>query len=634
MKFYHRAPIGQNGPMSAPRNQRWIIPAATIAAAVVAIALFAGWLVERPVVANPRSLQLPLMAELVYLLSTRSSAALTQVVLAIIAFTGVVASSLAIVLAWRSAAHASARRLAAALVLISLSVAYFFFVLPPEQYWIAAGGRPTGAARFALDLLGYSLLAAGLWQLGSFFEIYPRPIGPGDWNAFVDELKANEQKKARAGWRARVYGEKWKAAGEKHWRGLYFDRWQGPHNGSIMAILLFASALMLAASDVYQRHIKPAPAGEENPAAMLYALLVGIGTAALLLSLTRNFRILEFHHTRGLPDDRTRIEWIYSTTFAGSIVALGLPLLGMLAFTVLTFTAGEESVRYSIDLLMLFPYALAVPLFALSFLAAVSLSIFYRGAVDPRLAARKVTVWWLLGAAVAILFIFVERAVAVRIVHWLGLPTETGLVFTGAVVAATIAPIRHQAESTVTALVGRLLPIEQLMDGERKRAVVAMSDLSGYTALSVQDEKQALLIAALLHRNASVISQAHGGRMVKSIGDAVMLEFRDADSAAKALLQLHAEFPAACRAMGFEPLPVHSGAHVGEVVVGHDKDLFGQTVNLAARLQGEAKSGQIVVSDAFVAERNAAPDTCRALGPRRLKNIPEAVDCHELVASA
>ena len=185
--------------------------------------------------------------------------------------------------------------------------------------------------------------------------------------------------------------------------------------------------------------------------------------------------------------------------------------------------------------------------------------------------------------------------------------------------------------SSMTALVGRLLPIEQLMDGERKRAVVAMCDLSGYTALSVRDEKQALLIAALLHRNASLISQAHGGRMVKSIGDAVMLEFPDADSAAKALMRLHSEFPAACRAMGFEPLPVHSGAHFGEVVVGHDKDLFGQTVNLAAHLQGEAKAGQIVVSDAFIAERRAARDGCRALGPRRLKNIPNEVDCHELI---
>ena len=116
------------------------------------------------------------------------------------------------------------------------------------------------------------------------------------------------------------------------------------------------------------------------------------------------------------------------------------------------------------------------------------------------------------------------------------------------------------------------------------------------------------------------------------IGDAVMLEFPDADRAACALAKLHAEFPAACRAMGFEPLPVHSGAHLGEVVVGHDGDLFGQTVNLAARLQGEAKSGQIVVSDAFIAGRVGAPaEAHRALGPRRLKNIPDAVDCHELV---
>ena len=118
-----------------------------------------------------------------------------------------------------------------------------------------------------------------------------------------------------------------------------------------------------------------------------------------------------------------------------------------------------------------------------------------------------------------------------------------------------MAPIRKHAEELMTVLVGRVLPIEQLMDGERRVVVVAMCDLSGYTALSVKDEKQALLIAALLHRNAAVISKAHGGRLVKSTGDAVMLEFPDADRAARALAKLHAESPPARGARGSGPPP-------------------------------------------------------------------------------
>jgi adenylate cyclase len=158
-----------------------------------------------------------------------------------------------------------------------------------------------------------------------------------------------------------------------------------------------------------------------------------------------------------------------------------------------------------------------------------------------------------------------------------------------------------------------------------------MSDLTGYTALSARDEKQALLLAALLHRNAERVASAHHGRLVKSIGDAVMLEFPDARNAARALMALHGDFPAACHALGVEALPVHSGAHIGEVVVARDGDLFGQTVNLAARIQGEAKAGQIVVSDAFISSLDSDTRSHRALGARRLRNVPEPMECHELL---
>ena len=620
--------LRQNGPVNERFRQGKALPAATIVAALAALAVFVNWIVEHPPVSDPKALHLPLMVSVVYQIGERTGTAVTNAILALIATTGAGACALAIVLAWKSAQQASARRLAIALASISLCVAFFYFVLPHAQYRQLWQALPAAPAQFVLELAGYALFAAGLWQLGAFFEIYPRPIAPNDWADFVRDLRAKDQRVMRAGWRAKVYGRKWKDAGEKSQRGIYLDRWQGPHGGRMIAALLFGAAAVMALAGIYERQLTRAPVGHQDPAAMLYAAMAGVATAVFILSLGRDVRILQFHQARGLPDDRLRIEWILSTTIVGALFALGIVMLGMLSFSILTLTAGEELVKYSGDLFMMLPIGIAVPIFAASFLVAVTLSIFYRGAVDPRLAARKVTVWWLLGAAVALLFVLIERAVAVRVVQWLGLPSDTGPVIAGALVAATIAPVRQHAENSVTALVGRFLPIEQLMDGERKRVAVAMSDLSGYTALSVRDEKQALLIAALLHRNASVISQAHGGRMVKSIGDAVMLEFPDADSAAAALTRLHAEFPAACRAMGFEPLPVHSGAHVGEVVVGHDKDLFGQTVNLAARLQGEAKAGQIVVSDAFIADQHGAHSN--ALGPRRLKNIPEAVDCHEL----
>ncbi len=604
---------------------------AVLVVALAALIAFAAWFARLPVATDPRSSQLPMLPTLVFLLGARSSAAIANAVLAAIAATGIAACVLSIVLNWRSGRQDAPRRLAAALALISLSVAYFFFTLPFEPYRALVAAWPRGATRVGFDLVAYLALAAGLWQLGRFFEIYPRPIRPDDWRMFVQELRADDLRKVSEGWRARVYGKKAKQEQGRASRAIYWEGWQGPHAGNAVAAVLFAAAILLPFTDLYERGIKAGPAGHDAHVA-IFALMVGLATTAFLYAGTRNFRMLQFHHRHGLPDDRLRIEWIYSTTLVGSLFALGMILVGMIVFVIVTMTAGEAGARYS-GLFMLVPFTLAVPVFAISFLVAVTLSIFYRGAVDPRLMARKVTVWWMLGAVVAVLFILVERAVAVRIAQWLGWPADTGLLLAGAVVTATVAPVRKQAESSITALVGRFLPLEHLVDGERKRAAVAMCDLSGYTALAVRDEKQALLVGALLHRKAAVIAQAHGGHMVKSIGDAVMLEFPDADGACAALTQLHAEFPAACRTMGFEPLPLHSGAHVGDVVVGHDKDLYGHTVNLAARLQDQAKGGQIVVSGEFLADRRSTSGEWRALGPRRLKNIPEAVDCHEMVAA-
>jgi adenylate cyclase len=135
-------------------------------------------------------------------------------------------------------------------------------------------------------------------------------------------------------------------------------------------------------------------------------------------------------------------------------------------------------------------------------------------------------------------------------------------------------------------------------------------------------------VAALLQRQAAMQCEAHGGRIVKTMGDAVLLAFDDAARAGNALAGLHREYPTAARALGLEALPVHSGAHFGEVTITGDGDVFGQTVNIAARLQGLASPGQAVVSEAFARAAGAAPH--RSLGPRVLKNVPEPVVCEEL----
>jgi class 3 adenylate cyclase len=78
---------------------------------------------------------------------------------------------------------------------------------------------------------------------------------------------------------------------------------------------------------------------------------------------------------------------------------------------------------------------------------------------------------------------------------------------------------------------------------------------------------------------------------------------------------------------------MHSGAHYGDVTQTHDGDLYGQTINIAARLLSLAAPGQQVVSAEFAAAAALDTPRLRSMGPKRLKNVPEPVECHEILAA-
>src|SRR3954470_4888921 len=117
---------------------------------------------------------------------------------------------------------------------------------------------------------------------------------------------------------------------------------------------------------------------------------------------------------------------------------------------------------------------------------------------------------------------------------------------------------------------------------------------------------------------------AHGGRIVKTTGDGILVEFASAVDAARGA----AEFQ---RAMAMQNINVPQdkriefriGIHVGDIII-DDNDIFGDGVNIAARLEGIAEPGGICVSDD--AQRQIRGKTELAfddMGPQSLKNIAE-----------
>jgi adenylate cyclase len=133
---------------------------------------------------------------------------------------------------------------------------------------------------------------------------------------------------------------------------------------------------------------------------------------------------------------------------------------------------------------------------------------------------------------------------------------------------------------------------------------VLFADVSGSTSLyeTAGDDAALEAISACLAA-ARAATEASGGRVVKTMGDEIMSIFPGPDAAANAAADIQARIDALPEVAG-KKLGVRVGFHHGPVLQ-RDDDVFGDTVNLAARLAAQAKKGEIILST----------DTAGLLGP-------------------
>ena len=168
------------------------------------------------------------------------------------------------------------------------------------------------------------------------------------------------------------------------------------------------------------------------------------------------------------------------------------------------------------------------------------------------------------------------------------------------------------------------------MADEATRTVL-FADVSGSTQLyeSAGDEAAAKAIAQCV-RTLREVTEAAGGEVVKEIGDEVMTTFATADAAANAATRMHLAVEA-LPLVGASKLALRIGFHTGPVIH-RDADLFGDTVNLASRIAGQAARGQVLLSEGTVALLSPALRTLtRALYAVELKGKAESVALCELV---
>src|SRR2546425_4618597 len=130
---------------------------------------------------------------------------------------------------------------------------------------------------------------------------------------------------------------------------------------------------------------------------------------------------------------------------------------------------------------------------------------------------------------------------------------------------------------------------------ESRQTTVLFADVSGSTKLyeTAGDAAALTAIGRCIERMRKA-AESTGGRVVKTIGDEIMALFPSPDAAAGAASEMHATIEQLPEVGGVK-LGVRVGFHSGPVIHRED-DVFGDTVNMAARLVEQAGKGQIIIS--------------------------------------
>jgi len=166
------------------------------------------------------------------------------------------------------------------------------------------------------------------------------------------------------------------------------------------------------------------------------------------------------------------------------------------------------------------------------------------------------------------------------------------------------------------------LPNERV---ERRLAAVLAADVAGYSRLMGLDEERTVAqLKAFRKTLVDPAVAAYRGRIVKNTGDGVLVEFGSAVDAARCAIEIQREMASQNASIPAEfRIEFRIGIHVGDIII-DDDDIFGDGVNIAARLEGIAQPGGICISDDAQRQIRGKIDVVfEDIGLQNLKNIVE-----------
>jgi class 3 adenylate cyclase len=303
-----------------------------------------------------------------------------------------------------------------------------------------------------------------------------------------------------------------------------------------------------------------------------FGLLAIPGLAAITLMLRGTLHVMLGYATSDTEVRRKALWLVTGLTSAAGMLFLGI-------------SSGGTGVKLA--------FLAVFPLTVLS----IAVAVYYQGALDPRLALRKTSLFALLGVGGVVLYAGVENLIQDRVASWLGIPEAASPWLAGGIVVLTIGSLQGRLAGWITAMLERLFPELTLTDeGTEVSAVVAALDIADDDAADPAAVRAAARRAKLLQIGARSGVRRHGGRVAVASRDVILLEFPDAVAALAGIAAIEAEYERLCARARVPVIGLRKGVHAGMVWRQPDGAVFGSTVEVADELRRSAPPGGVVVS--------------------------------------